>query len=124
MSPISDDILALAIESWAMWLRWSAAFERKETTIETHPCLPEDRARHAEIEAILKTALVLNEETAFAATAQFRYNQGESSKSQSMQVQWTFIEFHPNMDHRTKYRWDESDNPNTPINPSRGADVS
>ncbi|QDZ29346.1 hypothetical protein [Noviherbaspirillum sp. UKPF54] len=53
VSPVSDELLALVLEDWAIWLRWNAAYKRNEVTIESHPALPHERARHEQ----LKTAI-------------------------------------------------------------------
>ena len=97
LSPISEEILALALEDWAIWLRWCGAFERKETSKENHPCLPEDRARHAELGAILGESLKVDQQIAFAATATFRY--GEITEAD-----WTVVEFRPSMDQRARFK--------------------
>lgn len=65
--PISDDLFALALEDWELWLRWDRAFFEGRTTRETHPVLPEDRARAAEIEATLKARLVADPSRAVRA---------------------------------------------------------
>jgi hypothetical protein len=54
LSPISADVLALALEDWDIWLRWSAARHAGLTTTETHPALPKDRARHNELVMLLQ----------------------------------------------------------------------
>jgi hypothetical protein len=41
------------LEHWDIWLRWESAFHEGRTTLETHPALPEDRARHEELQALL-----------------------------------------------------------------------
>src|SRR5262245_24497201 len=46
LTPISAETLALALEDWAIWKRWEAAFYAGRATYETHPALPEDRTRH------------------------------------------------------------------------------
>ena len=60
LTPISQPILELAKEDWAIWKRWEAAFRSGKTTIESHPALPQDRPRHEEIRAILDSALTTN----------------------------------------------------------------
>jgi hypothetical protein len=49
VSPIEPELLALIFEDWDIWNRWSEAFDRGETSKETHPALPQDRARHDEV---------------------------------------------------------------------------
>lgn len=55
--PIDDETFDLAREDWAIWLRWEAAFKAGETTIETHPALPEDRERHEALKRLLEGRL-------------------------------------------------------------------
>ena len=118
LSEIAEKTLALAIEKWQIWLRWSAAFKRGETTAETHPCLPDDRLRHRELESFLKSALTLDESRAFAATAEFRFNDPASGRNPPMEAEWTIVAFDPKMDHRSKYHLDEEDDPNKAVQPS------
>ena len=53
LSPIAPDLLALVLEGWEIWLRWESAYKRGITTLETHPALPEDRARHDELKRVI-----------------------------------------------------------------------
>jgi hypothetical protein len=55
VSPIEPDLLALVLEDWDIWNRWSEAFDRGETSRETHPALPPDRARHDELTNLIGT---------------------------------------------------------------------
>src|SRR5436853_6070351 len=48
--PVSQDALKLALEDWAIFQRWEAAFRENQTGAETCPALPTDAARHAELE--------------------------------------------------------------------------
>lgn len=72
LGPISEDALALALEDWAIWLRWENAFYAGQTTLDTHPALSEDRARSAELARTLKQVLVMNEALAFRACGEFK----------------------------------------------------
>lgn len=62
LKPLDAATFELAMESWQIWLRWEKAFYSKETTLDTHPALPEERQRYEEIEKILKSKLQMNEE--------------------------------------------------------------
>ena len=53
VSPIEPELLALVLEDWDIWNRWSEAFDRGETSRETHPALPPDRARHDELKNLI-----------------------------------------------------------------------
>jgi hypothetical protein len=51
LAPIEAGLLALVLEDWEIWLRWQGAYLKKEVSLDTHPALPEDRARHEAIKA-------------------------------------------------------------------------
>ena len=53
LSPIDDQKLAAILEDWAIWQRWQAAFNAKQTTLETHPALPADLKRHNELVKVI-----------------------------------------------------------------------
>ncbi|MCG8588701.1 MAG: hypothetical protein MJE66_05370 [Proteobacteria bacterium] len=72
LSPVSGAHFLLALEDWEIWLRWERAFHEGRATRESHPALPDDRARHEELAAILKPALVPDPEPAIRAAAEFR----------------------------------------------------
>ncbi|WP_022826251.1 hypothetical protein [Hymenobacter norwichensis] len=84
LSLIDTETLQFALEDWSMWLRWKAAFDKGETTQETHPVLPEDRLRHAEIEQALAEKLVIDPVKSLKAVAEFHY--GENSL-----VRWSLL---------------------------------
>jgi hypothetical protein len=44
--PIDEDTLRMVREDWEIWRRWEEAFHRGEASRESHPALPQDRARH------------------------------------------------------------------------------
>lgn len=103
LTPIPDDVLALALEDWEIWLRWSAAHAAGATTAETHPALPPDRARHDELATLLKSSLTTDINTAFAAKAQFDFSQVDEHDQRLMKVEWTRVEFDASLDMRSKY---------------------
>src|SRR5687768_10856451 len=53
LAPIGEELLALVLEDWGIWLRWHAAHALNEVTLETHPALPTERRRHE----VLKLAI-------------------------------------------------------------------
>ena len=57
LTPLDESIFRLAMEAWGIWKRWEFAFHSGKATIETHPALPEDVARHNELEQILAKEL-------------------------------------------------------------------
>ncbi|MGA2218604.1 MAG: hypothetical protein ABSG51_10990 [Terracidiphilus sp.] len=60
LTQISQEIFDLAIEDWAIWKRWDSAFHAGKVNIKSHPALPEDKARHEEVKAVLDVALKTN----------------------------------------------------------------
>ena len=83
LSPVAFDIFPLALEQWAIWLRWEAAYKQRETPLSTHPALPNERVKYDELETILEQALVIDESNFVAATAEFRNNETK------LEVRWT-----------------------------------
>ena len=73
LSPIDDVTRDLALEDWAIWLRWDVAFKAGATDQSTHPALPSERARHEELQAELATRLVLDPARAFIVCGEFRW---------------------------------------------------
>ena len=72
LSPISPDLMALALEHWDIWERWWTAFYSGLATQETRPALPADRARHDELDQILKRRLKIDPHDYIRARATFR----------------------------------------------------
>lgn len=86
LTPIPVRIFEVAMEDWAIWERWQSAYHAGKTTLEFHPALPEDRARHNEIQAVLDSALKTDEETCTIQAGLFEVLE---SVSRSLQVEWT-----------------------------------
>lgn len=85
LTPLDAETYHLALEDWAIWERWEAAFEAGITTQATHPVLPEDRARHDEIDQILLPKLVTNPHSRRRAKGEFEYIEGKPF------VVWTVV---------------------------------
>jgi hypothetical protein len=49
VSAIDQELFSLIMNCWSIWLRWRAAFDQGETTLKTHPVLPEDQERYQEL---------------------------------------------------------------------------
>lgn len=77
LMPINQDAFRLVLENWAIWRRWQAAFNEGRTTIETHPALPEDRARNAELTVAVETALTTIDSSSVEACCHFVEDEGE-----------------------------------------------
>ena len=83
LSPISDDLFQLALEDWAIWLRWDSAFKHGETPHDTHPDLPVERDHHCELARLLDINLVIDSHNFLLATAEFR------DLHSTLQVRWS-----------------------------------
>ncbi len=89
LSPIGPDLLALALEDWAIWERWWTAFHSGAATLDTHPALPGDRARHDELEQVLKNRLTIDPENFVRARGTFRTAAGWDGKGLApIEVRW------------------------------------
>jgi hypothetical protein len=71
LTPVSDEVFQLALEDWAIWKRWEQAFHTRQTSLETHPALPEDAARHREIESLAAESLKTNPSTSIIREGNF-----------------------------------------------------
>lgn len=89
LSPVAPDLLALALEDWAIWERWWTAFHRGEARRDTHPALPEDRARHNELAQILRQRLKIDPQNCVRARATFRTAAGwDGNGLAPVEVEW------------------------------------
>jgi hypothetical protein len=74
VSPIDPELLSLVLEDWDIWLRWREAFDKGETTKETHPALPADRPRSQELKGFLGTRLAVDVQNCKKLFAEFGGN--------------------------------------------------
>jgi hypothetical protein len=88
--PVDDETLHLALEDWAIWLRWEDAFYAGKTTLATHPALPADRTKHDEIAPILKARMDALPGATVRARGLFRPAEGHThgGRGRHMEVQW------------------------------------
>jgi hypothetical protein len=92
LSPVGEELFALAMESWRIWLRWETAFHRGQTAQDTHPALPEDRPRFLELEPLLEAELKINNANCVRARGEFRpfpTPEWIGVGSVPLQVKWT-----------------------------------
>ena len=71
LTPLDTEIFQLAMEDWDIWQRWETAFRTGKTDRDTHPALPHEAKRHAELEGILDRTLVTDPEKAFVKVGRF-----------------------------------------------------
>jgi hypothetical protein len=94
LRPVDDETLQLALEDWAIWLRWDEAFHAGRTNHSTHPALPADRTRHDALTALLTPRLEALVGPVIQATASFRPVPGhaDAERGRWLQVCWTLLE--------------------------------
>lgn len=84
---IDNELFELVLESWGIFLRWAAAFRLGEASLESHPALPEERARYSELQNAIGNRLRLVPERSVTRRARFVRGAGEV-----IQVEWTIPE--------------------------------
>jgi hypothetical protein len=92
LTPIHPATFELAMEAWAIWRKWEMAYHTGKTSQATHPALPEDASRSAELDRILKRLLVTNPQVAFTSNGKFEVlGKQDLPKGvmRSLQVKWT-----------------------------------
>lgn len=72
LKPLDKEIFSLCIKGWEIKLRWGEAFRLKQTTIDTFPALPLDKARYEEIKEIVKMKLEKSSDKEFVANGVFK----------------------------------------------------
>lgn len=55
--PVGPDILTAAMNNWQIFLKWRGAYDAGQTTLATHPALPEDKVRYEENRRALERAI-------------------------------------------------------------------
>ena len=92
LTPIPIDVLELAKEDWAIWERWEAAFHAGRVTMTSHPALPEERARHEEIDAVLNRVLKTDNDNCIIRNGSFEADENPALAKgvlRPLQVRWT-----------------------------------
>ncbi len=83
---IDAETLALALEDWAIWRRWRSAFDEGRTSLDTHPALDEDRARHETIAPLFAQRLAAHRGPVTRARGDFRLRE---ASAHDLEVEWT-----------------------------------
>lgn len=96
LSPVSREVLEMALEDWAIWLRWEAAYSAGRVPLESHPALPPDRARDEELAPLLTRAMEIDPARRRVATGEFRRAGGGPAGAGlsrgELQVRWIPVE--------------------------------
>lgn len=73
LTPLDEETFQLALEDWAIWQRWQAAFKAGTTTEATHPALPEDQERHVVLRDLLRERLRTRQDLHHVVQGTFHY---------------------------------------------------
>ena len=84
LMPIDEELLAIAREQHAIFLRWRAEFDQGHVPIKSHPALPVDRVRYNELQAALGDRLQLQPQRSITQRARF----SNRSASEDAVVHW------------------------------------
>jgi hypothetical protein len=92
LTPLDSNSFQLAVEDWEIWRRWEDAFHAGKADKRTHPALPHEARRHAELKQFLDKSLISDPPKAVTRIGQFDVL-GESSLPRGvvrpLQVKWT-----------------------------------
>jgi hypothetical protein len=89
LSPIAEELLALVLEDWQIWLRWEKENKAGRAAPETHPALPSDRAKHEQLLALIGDRLKTDPQSRKRYKATFSWSgPGPMSSSYGVWVQW------------------------------------
>jgi hypothetical protein len=83
LTPLSASAFRAAMEAWKIWNRWKRAFHGGKTDRSTHPALPRDAKRYAELKTVLEKALVAGEKRRFTKRGVFKLAGRSSSATLS-----------------------------------------
>ena len=83
VQPIDAETFRLAMEDWAIWCRWERAFHAGHAPAGSHPALPDDRQRHAELTELLRSRLTLSPERTQRVCGRFEVVQPGASSTTS-----------------------------------------
>jgi hypothetical protein len=72
VSPVDENLMALVLEKWEIWLRWDSAFKRGDVSVESHPALPQDRERHEALKIAIGDRLRVDRARAKYLKARFK----------------------------------------------------
>ena len=93
LSPVTPEVFELALEAWAIWLRWETAFHRGELTPDdAHPALLVDRVRHEELKRLLTGKLAVADDCCVFAHGEFRVRHDSDHSElgfKPIEVAWT-----------------------------------
>jgi hypothetical protein len=94
LMPIGPEILAAAMTNWRIFRKWRTAFDAGQTTLATHPALPEDKELYDATRLTMEGAIAMAKPRAIRVLGVFE-TQGESNVARDVhtrwQVRWTLL---------------------------------
>ena len=92
LAPIDGEILSLALEQWEIWLKWERKFHQGEALESTHPGLPGQNQRYAELEAMLDKRISESSTHSIRVRATFRPLPNQEQRTpgimRQLEVEW------------------------------------
>jgi hypothetical protein len=92
LKPIAQSTLIQVLEQWQIFRAWELAFHRGELEQSTHPGLPGQNARYAELESVLKSTLADSSSARQCARGEFSLVPDQPSMPKGVmrevQVEW------------------------------------
>lgn len=91
LKPLPHDALHLVLEAWHIWCSWKAAFDQGRAALDSHPALPEHRARHEQLQPLLADVLAIDPDCCIRTHAAFQRTAGFDSLVShpvTLEVKW------------------------------------
>ena len=92
LAPVDAATLGAALEDWAIFRRWEAAYRSGAASAESRPALPSDQARYSELAQVLRPVLDKPSPHAILARPEFRPQPGARPAEGELlpfEVRWT-----------------------------------
>jgi len=87
--PLSEEIFELVMNNWAIWQRWYKAHEAGETSLDTHPALPEDKDNYTLSKKKIDSFLFQNRDKSFIKKGIFTVKESAASLNFSIfEIVW------------------------------------
>jgi hypothetical protein len=82
---LEPELFKLVLEDWGIWLRWHAAYQSGDVSLDTHPALPKDRERHEALKQLVGNRLSAEPNESAVVGAEFR---NVTKGWETFKVQW------------------------------------
>jgi hypothetical protein len=90
LTPLNEAVFELILKKWEIWLRWQTAYSLGETSLDTHPALPQDQEAYFLNKKAIDLYLFQHQEHAFEKNGKFNCIKIEPSINHSVyEVIWS-----------------------------------